>query len=216
MTPTPWASWAKTAGARTSIAGSWAGWTSSPAPWARLWAGVRRVHLGAARDRGLAAPALPAYLFSNTLAPVIAATSLAVLDLIRDEPELRRSVLENGRYFRQAMTAAGFTLVPGEHPTSSRSCLATRSWPSAWPRGCWTRAFMSSASASRWCLGAGPHPDPDERGPHPGASGPGRGGVCEGGGRSWALLSWLEQGRVAGMAARQDSFAGFVRRTIAP
>ncbi len=56
------------------------------------------------------------YLFSNTLAPVIAATSLAVLDLIRDEPELRRGVLENGRYFRQAMTAAGFTLVPGEHP----------------------------------------------------------------------------------------------------
>ena len=56
------------------------------------------------------------YLFSNTLAPVIAATSLAVLDLVRDEPELRGKLMENSRYFRQAMTEAGFTLVPGEHP----------------------------------------------------------------------------------------------------
>jgi glycine C-acetyltransferase len=56
------------------------------------------------------------YLFSNTLAPVIAATSLAVLDLVRDEPQLRGKLVENSRYFRQAMTEAGFTLVPGEHP----------------------------------------------------------------------------------------------------
>ncbi len=56
------------------------------------------------------------YLFSNTLAPVIAATSLAVLDLVREEPELREKLKENSRYFRQAMTEAGFTLVPGEHP----------------------------------------------------------------------------------------------------
>lgn len=56
------------------------------------------------------------YLFSNTLAPVIAATSLAVLDLVRDEPELRGKLMENSRYFRQAMTEAGFTLAPGEHP----------------------------------------------------------------------------------------------------
>ena len=56
------------------------------------------------------------YLFSNTLAPVITATSLAVLDLIREEPELRVRLEENSRYFREAMTEAGFTLVPGEHP----------------------------------------------------------------------------------------------------
>lgn len=56
------------------------------------------------------------YLFSNTLAPVITATSLAVLDLIREEPELRVRLEENSRYFRAAMTAAGFTLAPGEHP----------------------------------------------------------------------------------------------------
>jgi len=56
------------------------------------------------------------YLFSNTLAPVITATSLAVLDLIREEPELRVRLEENSRYFRTAMTEAGFTLAPGEHP----------------------------------------------------------------------------------------------------
>jgi glycine C-acetyltransferase len=56
------------------------------------------------------------YLFSNTLAPVIAATSLAVLDLVREEPELRQKLQDNSRYFRQAMTQAGFTLVPGQHP----------------------------------------------------------------------------------------------------
>ena len=56
------------------------------------------------------------YLFSNTLAPVITATSLAVLDLIREEPELRVRLEENSRYFREAMTKAGFTLAPGEHP----------------------------------------------------------------------------------------------------
>jgi glycine C-acetyltransferase len=56
------------------------------------------------------------YLFSNTLAPVITATSLAVLDLIREEPQLRTRLKENSRYFREAMTKAGFTLAPGEHP----------------------------------------------------------------------------------------------------
>lgn len=56
------------------------------------------------------------YLFSNTLAPVIAATSLAVLDLVEAEPELRTRLVENSMYFRHAMTDAGFNLVPGEHP----------------------------------------------------------------------------------------------------
>lgn len=56
------------------------------------------------------------YLFSNTLAPVIAGASLTVLDLIREEPQLRTQLMENSRFFRQAMGKAGFTLVPGEHP----------------------------------------------------------------------------------------------------
>jgi len=58
------------------------------------------------------------YLFSNTLAPVIAATSLEVLALLAGEEgaKLRRQVRDNGRRFRAAMAALGFDLVPGSHP----------------------------------------------------------------------------------------------------
>jgi glycine C-acetyltransferase len=56
------------------------------------------------------------YLFSNTLAPVIAATSVKVLDLLEDGGALRARLRDNGRYFRGAMERLGFTLVPGEHP----------------------------------------------------------------------------------------------------
>jgi glycine C-acetyltransferase len=56
------------------------------------------------------------YLFSNSVPPVIAATSLRVLDLIAEGDTLRRQLHENARFFRAGMQAAGFTLVPGEHP----------------------------------------------------------------------------------------------------
>ena len=56
------------------------------------------------------------YLFSNTLAPVIAAVSLDVLDLLESGDDLRRRLRENARHFRAEMTRAGFELVPGEHP----------------------------------------------------------------------------------------------------
>ena len=58
------------------------------------------------------------YLFSNSLAPSIAAASLQVLELLRgvEGDTLRRRVRENGERFRRAMTALGFTLVPGHHP----------------------------------------------------------------------------------------------------
>jgi glycine C-acetyltransferase len=58
------------------------------------------------------------YLFSNTLAPSIAAATLKVLELLQSEEgaHLRKRVRANGERFREAMTAAGFTLVPGEHP----------------------------------------------------------------------------------------------------
>ncbi len=58
------------------------------------------------------------YLFSNTLAPCIAAASLEVLELVRSEEGalLRRRVRENGERFRGAMSALGFDLVPGQHP----------------------------------------------------------------------------------------------------
>ena len=56
------------------------------------------------------------YLFSNTLAPVISATSLAVLDMLEASGDLREKLMGNARYFRQHMTDAGFDLLDGEHP----------------------------------------------------------------------------------------------------
>jgi len=58
------------------------------------------------------------YLFSNTLAPMIAQASLETLKLLNG-PEgvtLRQQLKDNSAYFRQQMTQAGFNLVPGEHP----------------------------------------------------------------------------------------------------
>jgi glycine C-acetyltransferase len=56
------------------------------------------------------------YLFSNTLAPVVAAVSLTVLDMIERGDDLRRRLRENARHFRAEMTKLGFELLPGEHP----------------------------------------------------------------------------------------------------
>lgn len=55
------------------------------------------------------------YLFSNTLAPAIVASSIAALDLILEDPSRIRKVHDNALYFRKRMTALGFDLVPGEH-----------------------------------------------------------------------------------------------------
>ena len=56
------------------------------------------------------------YLFSNSVAPVVAATTLRVLDLLQSMPELRKSLADNAAYFRGRLQALGFQLVPGEHP----------------------------------------------------------------------------------------------------
>jgi glycine C-acetyltransferase len=56
------------------------------------------------------------YLFSNSLAPMIAATSLAVLEMLARSTELRDRLHENTRHFREGLTACGFQIVPGEHP----------------------------------------------------------------------------------------------------
>jgi len=55
------------------------------------------------------------YLFSNTLAPVIAATSLKVFDMLEEGDALRATLWENAAYFRAKMGALGFELLPGEH-----------------------------------------------------------------------------------------------------
>ncbi|WP_157264592.1 glycine C-acetyltransferase [Azohydromonas aeria] len=56
------------------------------------------------------------YLFSNSLAPAIVGASLAVLDLLEESAGLRDTLWDNARWFRAAMTEAGFDLKPGEHP----------------------------------------------------------------------------------------------------
>jgi glycine C-acetyltransferase len=56
------------------------------------------------------------YLFSNSIAPAVAAGTIRVLDLLEHSPELRERVHSNARHFRAGMQALGFELVPGEHP----------------------------------------------------------------------------------------------------
>ncbi|WP_376690343.1 glycine C-acetyltransferase [Wenzhouxiangella sp. EGI_FJ10409] len=56
------------------------------------------------------------YLFSNSLAPHLVAASLKVFEMLSESSELRDRVAENTKFFRQAMTDAGFELLPGEHP----------------------------------------------------------------------------------------------------
>jgi len=56
------------------------------------------------------------YLFSNSVAPIIAASSIAVLDLLDRDSSLRESLHANAAYFRSQMTERGFNLKPGEHP----------------------------------------------------------------------------------------------------
>ncbi len=55
------------------------------------------------------------YLFSNTLAPVIAATSCKVIDLINERGELLTKLKDNSNYFREKMSALGFKLAGADH-----------------------------------------------------------------------------------------------------
>ena len=56
------------------------------------------------------------YLFSNSVSPAVVAASLRVLDLLADGGELRARLRANAAHFRAGMSAAGFDLLPGEHP----------------------------------------------------------------------------------------------------
>ncbi|MGH9304424.1 MAG: glycine C-acetyltransferase [Acidimicrobiales bacterium] len=56
------------------------------------------------------------YLFSNSLAPAIAAASLVALDLLESSDDLRAALMENTAFFRSEITAAGFDVLPGDHP----------------------------------------------------------------------------------------------------
>ncbi len=56
------------------------------------------------------------YLFSNTVAPSIVGASIKVLDILTKSTALRDKLEENTIYFREQMTAAGFDIIPGDHP----------------------------------------------------------------------------------------------------
>jgi len=56
------------------------------------------------------------YLFSNSVSPAIVAASIKVLDLLQESTELRERLMANTRFFRERMTALGFSILPGEHP----------------------------------------------------------------------------------------------------
>jgi len=56
------------------------------------------------------------YLFSNTIAPVVAATTLRVLEMLETMPELRQRLRGNAAWFRGRLSALGFRVVAGEHP----------------------------------------------------------------------------------------------------
>ena len=56
------------------------------------------------------------YLFSNTLAPAITATTLRVLDILTESTELRDRLEDNTRTFRRGMAERGFDIAAGDHP----------------------------------------------------------------------------------------------------
>ena len=85
------------------------------------------------------------YLFSNTLAPSIAAASLKVLELLTGTTDLREKLFANTRLFRERMEGYGFNLLPGEHPIVpvmlGDAALATRMADALLKRGVYVIGF---------------------------------------------------------------------------
>lgn len=77
------------------------------------------------------------YLFSNSLAPVIAAASLKVLDLLETSHELRERLAANTELFRTKMTEAGFEVLPGEHAIAP-VMIGDAARAAGWPNCCWS------------------------------------------------------------------------------
>jgi glycine C-acetyltransferase len=56
------------------------------------------------------------YLFSNALPPAVVGAALAALDIVEQADDLRAKLTDNAAYWREGLTQAGFTLLPGTHP----------------------------------------------------------------------------------------------------
>lgn len=113
------------------------------------------------------------YLFSNSVAPAIVAASIKVLDLLEQSTEARDRVEANTRYFRDAMTAAGFTIGGKDHPISpvmlGDAVLSQKFSAQLLDEGVYARRLL----LPRRSQGAGPHPHADFRRPHPRTAGQG-------------------------------------------
>jgi glycine C-acetyltransferase len=85
------------------------------------------------------------YLFSNALAPSITAATIEALDLIAESGDLRENLTRNAAHFRKGLTAAGFTLTPGEHPIIpvmiGEAAAAARLTAALQSRGIYVTAF---------------------------------------------------------------------------
>ena len=85
------------------------------------------------------------YLFSNALAPSITAATIEALELVATSADLRENLTRNAAYFRKGLTAAGFTLTPGEHPIIpvmiGDAAAATRLAAELQQRGIYVTAF---------------------------------------------------------------------------
>ncbi|MFR9675509.1 glycine C-acetyltransferase [Streptomyces sp. TR02-1] len=85
------------------------------------------------------------YLFSNSLAPSIVGASLRILDLLETSGDRRSTLRENTRLFRSEMAAAGFDILPGEHPITpvmvGDAALAARMAAALLERGIYVIAF---------------------------------------------------------------------------
>ena len=112
------------------------------------------------------------YLFSNAVAPPVVAGSLAALDLIAGGGQQRETLRHNTELFRGLMTAAGFDLLPGNHPISpvmfGDAKLAGQMADSMLERGVYVIAFSypvvpQGKARIRVQLSAG-HSDADIRG----------------------------------------------------
>ncbi len=126
--------------------------TSSPAPSARRWAAPWAASSPAAQPvidllRQRARP----YLFSNALAPAVAAGSLKAIEIAAAADDRREKLLRHTRRFRDGLTAAGFELLPGETPIIP-VMLGEATLRAGHGRGRSTSAASTSpASSSRSC-----------------------------------------------------------------
>ena len=56
------------------------------------------------------------YLFSNTIAPVIAYTAIKTIDMLNKSSSLREKLMDNTDYFRKKIQEIGYTIKEGNHP----------------------------------------------------------------------------------------------------